>query len=49
MYNNKTVEFDLKMVCERFKRNKQRKMETVKKFTRKVSFKKNAIGDIEKE
>ena len=46
LYNNKTIEFDLKLTAERFKRNVARKMETVSKFTRKVNFKKNAVGKI---
>ena len=46
LYNDKTIEFDLKLTAERFKRNAARKMETVSKFTRRVNFKKNAIGKI---
>ena len=46
LYNNKTIEFDLKLTQERFKRNAARKIETVGKFTRNISFKKNGFGKI---
>ena len=44
LYNNKTIKFDLKLTKERFRRNAARKIETVSKFTRKVSFVKNQVG-----
>ena len=46
LYNNKSIEFDLKLTQERFKSNAARKIETVGKFIRKISFKKNPIGKI---
>ena len=44
LYNNKTIEFDLKLTRERFRRNATRKIESVSKFTRNVCFVKNQIG-----